>query len=66
MFGSASMSTTLMRDPNTEAERAGLRPQVAARAPTSAKFQARTGRTLPIVVLTKHPSLGCASHPSHT
>ena len=39
MFGSASMSTTLMRDPNTEAERAGLRPQVAARAPTSLSFR---------------------------
>ncbi len=36
------------------AERAELWEQIADRAPHFAKFQARTGRTLPIVVLTTH------------
>jgi len=36
----------------SDVERDELWPQVAARAPHFAKFQARTGRTLPIVVLT--------------
>jgi hypothetical protein len=33
-----------------------LWPQIAARAPHFAEWQARTGRTLPIVVLTVHSS----------
>jgi len=40
------------------AERDELWPQIAARAPHFAKWQERTGRTLPIVVLTGHPSSG--------
>jgi deazaflavin-dependent oxidoreductase (nitroreductase family) len=36
------------------AERDELWAQIAPRAPHFAKFQARTGRTLPIVVLTTH------------
>ncbi len=40
-----------------DAERDELWPQVAARAPHFAKFQARTGRTLPIVVLTAHSAV---------
>ena len=35
-----------------DAERDELWPQIAARAPHFARFQARTGRTLPIVILT--------------
>lgn len=38
------------------AERDGLWPQIAARAPHFAKWQARTGRTLPLVVLTARSS----------
>jgi deazaflavin-dependent oxidoreductase (nitroreductase family) len=34
------------------AERDELWPQIAARAPHFAKWQARTGRTLPVIVLT--------------
>jgi len=41
----------------SDAERDELWPQIADRAPHFAKFQARTGRTLPIVVLTAHSSL---------
>lgn len=41
----------------TDAERAELWSQIAVRAPHFAKFQGRTGRTLPIVVLTIHSSL---------
>jgi F420H(2)-dependent quinone reductase len=41
----------------TGTERAELWSQIAARAPHFAKFQARTGRTFPIVVLTIHSSL---------
>jgi deazaflavin-dependent oxidoreductase (nitroreductase family) len=36
----------------TEAERDELWPQIATRAPHFAKFQTRSGRTLPIIVLT--------------
>jgi deazaflavin-dependent oxidoreductase (nitroreductase family) len=36
----------------SDVERDELWAQVAARAPHFARFQARTGRTLPIVVLT--------------
>jgi F420H(2)-dependent quinone reductase len=39
-----------------DAERDELWPQIAARAPHFAEWQARTGRTLPIVVLTVHSS----------
>jgi len=40
------------------AERDELWAQIAPRAPHSAKWQARTGRTLPIAVLTAHSSPG--------
>jgi deazaflavin-dependent oxidoreductase (nitroreductase family) len=36
----------------TGSERDELWPQIAARAPHFAKWQARTGRTLPVIVLT--------------
>jgi deazaflavin-dependent oxidoreductase (nitroreductase family) len=39
--------------PATGAERAELWPRIAARAPHFANWQARTGRTLPVVVLTE-------------
>ena len=41
----------------SDADRDELWPQITARAPHFAKFQARTGRMLPIVVLTAHSSL---------
>jgi deazaflavin-dependent oxidoreductase (nitroreductase family) len=41
----------------SDAERDELWPQIAALAPHFAKFQARTGRKLPIVVLTAHSSM---------
>jgi deazaflavin-dependent oxidoreductase (nitroreductase family) len=40
----------------SDGERDELWPQLAARAPHFAKWRARTGRTLPIVVLTAHSS----------
>lgn len=40
----------------SEAERDELWPQIAARAPHFAKWQERTGRTLPIVMLTARSS----------
>lgn len=40
----------------SDAERDELWPQIAARAPHFANWQARTGRTLPIVVLTTYSS----------
>jgi deazaflavin-dependent oxidoreductase (nitroreductase family) len=41
----------------TEPERAALWSQVAARAPHFGKFQVRTGRTFPIVILTVDSSI---------
>jgi deazaflavin-dependent oxidoreductase (nitroreductase family) len=41
----------------SETERNKLWPQIAARAPHFAKWQARTGRILPIAVLTAHSVL---------
>lgn len=41
----------------SDAERDELWPPIAARAPHFARFQARTGRTLPIIVLTAHSSM---------
>jgi deazaflavin-dependent oxidoreductase (nitroreductase family) len=38
----------------TDAERDDLWPQIAARAPQFAKFQTRSGRTFPIIILTAH------------
>lgn len=40
------------------AERDNLWPQIAARAPHFAKWQARTGRALPVAILTIHSSPG--------
>jgi deazaflavin-dependent oxidoreductase (nitroreductase family) len=40
----------------TSAERGTLWPRIAARAPHFAKWQARTGRTLPIIILTARPA----------
>jgi deazaflavin-dependent oxidoreductase (nitroreductase family) len=40
----------------SDAERDELWPRIAARAPHFAKWQERTGRTLPIVVLTARSS----------
>lgn len=40
----------------SDAERVKLWPQIAARAPHFAKWQARTGRRLPVVILTVHSS----------
>ena len=40
-----------------DAEREELRAQVAEQAPHFARFQARTGRTLPIAILSERSSL---------
>jgi deazaflavin-dependent oxidoreductase (nitroreductase family) len=40
----------------TSAERGTLWPHIAARAPHFAKWQARTGRTVPISILTARPA----------
>lgn len=40
----------------TSTERSTLWPHIAARAPHLGKWQARTGRTLPIMILTTRPT----------
>lgn len=40
----------------TSAERDMLWPHIAARAPHFARWQARTGRTLPVIILTARPA----------
>jgi deazaflavin-dependent oxidoreductase (nitroreductase family) len=44
--------------PATGAQRDALWPHIAARAPHFAKWQARTGRTLPVIVLTAQATPG--------